>query len=135
MTEFESRRDGWLMVILGGSAVIDIVIAAFLTGADMPLLPKALTIGVLLASGVLILWIMRGTRYTVDREALTAYCGPFRWRVPLAEIHDIEPTRSPVSSPALSLDRMKISYGNGRTLLVSPADKERFRNALGRPRR
>jgi len=135
MAEFESKRDTWLMLILGGSIVIDIAVAVFLVRAEMPLLPKTLTIIVLLASAMLILSIMRGTRYVVDREYLVACCGPFRWRVPLAEIRSIDPTRSPLSSPALSLDRLKISYGDGKALLVSPADKARFRNALGRPGR
>jgi len=135
MLEFESKRDTWLMLILGGSAFIDVGAALVVIGIDMAFLPKALTIGVLLASGILILWIMRGTHYVIDQGTLTAHCGPFRWRVPLDEIRAIEPTRSPLSSPALSLDRLKISYGEGKTILVSPVEKERFRNALGHPSR
>jgi len=135
MLEFESKRDRWLTLILGFSAFIDIGAALIVIGVDMAFLPKALTIGVLLASGILILWIMRGTRYVIDQGTLTAHCGPFRWRVPLDAIHAIEPTRSPLSSPALSLDRLKISYGEGKVILVSPMEKERFRNALGRPSR
>ena len=135
MLEFESKKDRWLTLILGFSAFIDIAAALFLIRVDMAFLPKAITVGVLLASGILILWIMIGTRYVIDRGILTAYCGPFRWRVPLDAIHDIEPTRSPLSSPALSLDRLKLSYGDGKSILVSPAEKERFRNALGHPTR
>lgn len=133
MLEFESKRDRWLTLILGFSAFIDVAAALFLITVDLAFLPKAITVAVLLASGILILWIMRGTRYVIDRDTLTAYCGPFRFRVPLAQIHRVEPTRSPLSSPALSLDRLKISYGDGKTLLVSPMEKARFRNALGHP--
>ncbi|MFQ5610075.1 MAG: PH domain-containing protein [Woeseiaceae bacterium] len=44
----------------------------------------------------------------------------------------MQPTRNPLSSPALSLDRLKITYGpKNRKVLVSPADKESFVQALG----
>jgi hypothetical protein len=52
--------------------------------------------------------------------------GPFRWQVPLETLRSIRPTRSPLSSPALSLDRLELRYGQGRVLLISPADGARF---------
>ena len=55
--------------------------------------------------------------------------GPFRWRVPIDAITAITPTRSALSSPALSLDRLRIEYGE-RAILVSPIYKEGFVRAL-----
>ena len=37
----------------------------------------------------------------------------------------------PTDSAALSLDRIAIRYGNGKKLLVSPADKKGFLEAIG----
>ena len=39
---------------------------------------------------------------------------------------NIRPTRNPLSSPALSLDRLRIDYGSGRSIMVSPEDKDKF---------
>jgi hypothetical protein len=47
----------------------------------------------------------------------------------LDEIESIVPTHDPRSSPALSLDRLRINYrrrGKLRAILISPADKEGF---------
>jgi hypothetical protein len=42
----------------------------------------------------------------------------------------VVPTRNPLSSPALSLDRLRIEYGQGRAIMISPADKGPFLRAL-----
>ena len=71
-----------------------------------------------------------GTHYTVDGNTLRIACGPFRWQVPVDAIESVEPTRNPLSSPALSLDRLRIQYGK-RKIMVSPADKAGFLKAIG----
>ncbi|MDO9478112.1 MAG: PH domain-containing protein [Pseudohongiella sp.] len=52
--------------------------------------------------------------------------GPFKWRVPIKQITSITPTSSPLSSPALSLDRLRIDYGRGESIMISPKNKEQF---------
>ncbi len=50
---------------------------------------------------------------------------------PMAPIETISPSRSPVASPACSLDRLHIRYGGSESgLLVSPIDKRVFLEAL-----
>jgi len=83
------------------------------------LLPLALVVAVPL-------WTMLGTCYTLSDEALRVRSGPFTWRIALIEVSGIELTRDACSSPALSLDRLRIDYGDGRSLSISPADKQRF---------
>jgi len=98
--------------------------------------PDAWRIVVILAlvSGLLLfVSLTLRTHYTVLDGQLVIVSGPFRWRIPLSEITGVEPSRAPWSSPALSLDRLKISYGERRWVLVSPADKRGFLQALGRP--
>lgn len=135
MQVFESKRDLWLWLILGFSVLIDLGAAVALLSADLPSLPRAISVAVMLATAALILWIMYGTRYRVDQGMLTIYCGPFRKRLRVSEIESVEPTRSPLSSPALSLDRLRITYAGGKKIMVSPEDPDRFRNAIGQAQR
>lgn len=72
------------------------------------------------------LWILVATHYTLDSQLLLVQSGPFKWRVPVADITNITPTKNPLSSPALSLDRLRIDYGRSNTLMISPRDKEQF---------
>jgi len=135
MQIFESKRDLWLWLILGFSVLIDLGAAVALLSADLPSLSRAISVTVMLATAALILWIMYGTRYIVDQGVLLIYCGPFRKRLRVSEIESVEPTRSPLSSPALSLDRLRITYAGGKKIMVSPEDPDRFRNAIGQARR
>jgi hypothetical protein len=59
-------------------------------------------------------------------KELKIYSGPFRQTIPFQEIKEIKRTRSPLSSPACSLDRMEIKYGKSKRVMISPADKENF---------
>ena len=93
-------------------------------------LPPALLVPVLLLGVGLPLWIFVGTHYTFVRDELIVRSGPFRWRIPLRDIKSVTPTRDMLSSPALSLDRLRIDYGKGRAVLVSPVDKDAFLQAI-----
>lgn len=135
MQVFRSKRDLWLWLILSLSVLIDLGAAVALLSADLPSLSRAISVAVLLATAALVLWIMYGTRYLVDQGMLTIYCGPFRKRLRVSEIESVEPTRSPLSSPALSLDRLRITYAGGKKIMVSPEDPDRFRNAIGQAQR
>jgi hypothetical protein len=71
-------------------------------------------------------WIWFGTGYEISETELKIRCGPFRQRIPLQEIEEIKRTRSPLSSPACSLDRIEIKHGKSKRVMISPADKENF---------
>ncbi len=106
------------------------VIALVAVDREEPIVKTGIILACILAM-VLIGSLLIGTHYTVDRGELKIISGPFRWKVSIDEITSVEPTRSPLSSPALSLDRLRIRYGKGRRVLVSPADKEGFLRAIG----
>jgi Bacterial PH domain len=72
------------------------------------------------------IWITFTTYYELEHDALVAHSGPFSWRIPLAEIIAVRPSDSSQSSPAMSMDRLEIRYGSGRSLLISPADQAGF---------
>jgi hypothetical protein len=71
-------------------------------------------------------WIWFGTGYEISETELKIRCGPFRQRIPLQGIEEIKRTRSPLSSPACSLDRIEIKHGKSKRVMISPADKENF---------
>jgi hypothetical protein len=84
----------------------------------------------LLFPAALPLWLLRTTDYTITDTHLRIRCGPFRWNVPLADVRAVRPTRNPLSSPALSLDRLRIEYSRSLAVMVSPDDKEGFLSEL-----
>lgn len=127
---FKSKIDRWLLYLLIMVMVFEVVVMGFAaTRAGDPreatfLVVAALAIIALIGS------MLIGTHYTVDGNTLRIACGPFRQKVPIDAIESVEPTRNPLSSPALSLDRLLIRYGR-RRVMVSPADKAGFLKAIG----
>jgi len=136
---FRSKVDGWIRLVLILAIVVELgALTAVAVDVRDPVIVLLLLAAGLLGAALFV-WVLVGTHYTVDREMLRIASGPFRWRVMLAEIESVEPTRSPLSSPALSLDRLRIRYGGSRfggtrQVMVSPADKSRFLEAIGIPR-
>jgi len=81
---------------------------------------------------LLLFSIFARTHYTVADGDLRIVSGPFGWTIALSEITSIEPSRNLLSSPALSIDRLKVSYGKRKFVLISPADKAGFLAAVER---
>jgi hypothetical protein len=95
------------------------MIPAIVQSAKVPLIIMILLI-------LFIGWIWFGTGYKMMDNELKIYCGPFRHTISLQDIKEIKRTRSPLSSPACSLDRMEIKFGKSKRVMISPADKENF---------
>ncbi len=128
---FKSKIDRWIFVLL----VVVIIIEAWAIGTAAMQAgdPIATTVTILVGIAVvaLLVWLLVGTHYTVDRGTLRIVSGPFRWKVPVDQITSVEATNSLLSSPALSLDRLRIRYGKRRRIMISPADKAGFLEAIG----
>ncbi|MFT4100798.1 MAG: PH domain-containing protein [Burkholderiaceae bacterium] len=123
-TVYNSKIDAWLLVVLLGAMAMSIHASAEVLSARPAtwwLLLFTAVLGI-----VLPIWLLFGTRYILQPDRLTIRCGPFKWRVPVSDITSVTPTRNPLSGPALSLDRLQIDYGTGKSILISPRDKERF---------
>lgn len=72
------------------------------------------------------------TAYTVDRESLRIKCGFFIDKsINISGIQKISESYNPLSSPAASLDRLRIVYRGGE-ILISPKEKSDFINDLTR---
>jgi hypothetical protein len=128
---FRSKVDWWFRVLIGFviATELGVIVGAAISVRD-PLTTTGIILGSL-AVLALLLSVLLNTSYTVDRGVLKARSGPLCWKVPLDQIQSVEMTRSALSSPALSLDRLRIRYGKGRFILVSPADKSGFIRAIG----
>jgi membrane protein YdbS with pleckstrin-like domain len=126
---FPSKVDAWLLVVLVLAAGVVLVAAgsALRHASGIALLVSIAAIGI---GAALPMWILASTRYLIEDGTLQVRSGPFAWRIPVSSITSITPTNSPVSSPALSLDRLRVEYGAGQVLLVSPADQQAFLRAL-----
>ena len=121
---YVSAVDWWVAVLLMLSPVICVGMTGILLqeGRTQDALYCLLTgAGTLLVTGLFTV----PCRYTILTDMLAIRCGILFMRVPLHQIRVIEPSRSWLSGPALSLRRVKISTAS-RFYLVSPADRDRF---------
>lgn len=125
---YRSKIDSWILAILVVAMGVCLYASyqAF-NGEEGAFWPVMLT---LLVGVGLPLWLVVDTRYVIETQRLLIRCGPFRWKVPLRDITSMEPSRNPLSSPALSLDRIRIEYGTGRSIMISPRDKQKFIEAV-----
>lgn len=124
---YESKRDGWIVVLLWAAVIAMLIGAGNLWGARLPLAFRLLMPLLLTLVAAFVLWVLYGTRYTLTDTTLIVQSGPFRWVIDLEAIIEISPTRNPLSSPACSLDRLHIRYRpNPSGLMISPLDKEGF---------
>ncbi|HEX7708576.1 MAG TPA: PH domain-containing protein [Thermoanaerobaculia bacterium] len=125
MQWYRSKVDWWLALILCVPPVASIAVVA-----------SGLPWGV--ASGLFVLGLYAGLifpmRYGVDDTELLVRFGLCRRRIPLASISEVRPTRNPLSSPALSLDRLHVQFGDGifSEVMISPADRNGFLDAIAR---
>lgn len=120
-----SRIDRWLLAVLAVSALMSL--SAAIVVLDTGSLAAVFIAAVIAGIGAgLPLSLLLSTRYVIDHSQLRVQSGPFRWRIPLAAITAVVPSSSPLSSPALSLDRPRIDYGRGASILISPRDKAGF---------
>ena len=85
---------------------------------------------------IFLIWLpIVNTYYVIENNTLIIKSLVFRWKINIDDITEIEPTHNPLSSPALSLDRLKIYYmknGEITSVMISPKDKERFFQAINK---
>lgn len=130
---YTSKIDTWLLIVL----LVSVAVALVAAGATIVTKSAvAIAIGAFIAviGAGLPVWLLTSTKYTIGSETLLVQSGPFNWKVPLDAISSVEPTRNPLSSPALSLDRLHIKYGRGQEIMISPRNKATFIEELERAR-
>ncbi|WP_279401356.1 PH domain-containing protein [Piscibacillus salipiscarius] len=116
---FPSKRDWWLGVIFFGLPLVTIFEAIRTNSTE------GLIFSIILAVALLWLWFTTG--YRIDGQTLYIHYGPFKRTVDISSIRKINKTRSPWSAPALSIDRLAISYAHDfRVAIISPKIKKRL---------
>ena len=133
MTEkrFKSKVDLWILLVIVAMVIMDVVLIIALAMEPGSPAEKTGAILVCIALMALLASLALRTYYAVDKNVLRVVSGPFRWKIPIDQITSVTPTRTLLSSPAMSLDRLKIEYGKLRPMVVSPADMKGFLRAIG----
>jgi len=133
---FKSRVDRWLAAVLIGAAAFAVIVVVFaiavgvVTSGPVALLSALLLVPIAIVGAGLPVSLLKSTRYEVTASHLRVVSGPFRWSIPIKDIGGITRTANPLSSPALSLRRLRIEYGRGGAIMVSPEDEAGFLRAL-----
>ena len=120
---YPSRIDAWLVGLVIGSIALGFYQAWSLraTAPNESLLAAAIVLGVY----VVVLALSWPCTYTLTDTHLVVRAGIVRQRIAYRDITGVEPSRSLLAGPALSLRRVKVSYA-GRFVLISPRDRGRF---------
>ena len=122
--KFQSKRDWWLMLI----CVIAIAAIFFPLILDGDL--TGLWAGIPVTA--LILWIYFTTYYVIEDSSLRVRSAFINKLIPIYDIRSIKKTFNPLSSPALSMDRLEIRYGTNHMVLISPENRDVFLDELKR---
>lgn len=124
---YRSKVDWWLGLLLGG-AVGYMVILALLPIVKGEGIQWAITISTLFM--LLIILPLFAIKYVLYSEHLYVSCGIYgKIRIPYDAISNMKATHNPLSSAALSLDRIQIDYtenGYHQMVLISPVHKKEF---------
>lgn len=76
---------------------------------------------------VLVFASLLSIRYTITEEGkLVVRALMFKQEYDLRKLESISPTRSLLSSPAASLHRLRLDFGVGKPLIISPAAQDYF---------
>ena len=132
---FPSKKDFWIVALIMGSGIALLAVAVdhiVSRGINSP--ETWITCGIALLYVGIIWSLAYPVYYEIAPPNLLIRSGLLlRYRIPLASIEKIQPTRNPLSSPAWSLDRLRIEYSKGgrrQAIMISPENKEIFLHYL-----
>lgn len=125
---FESKVDTWLVVVIA-AAVGLAAHGGFADGATNGDGLVSAAVGVVFLVAI-VAGVAFPCRYVLESHHLFIQSGLFfRQRIPYREITAVEPSSNPLAAPALSLRRVKVTYGR-KWQLVSPRERDEFIVAL-----
>jgi membrane protein YdbS with pleckstrin-like domain len=128
---YQTKKDRWLVLIvaLGGVMLLVQVINLIMVNSFHYTETWILFVVSMGYFGILIL-LAYPVHYEITTTTLEIRSGILlHYKIPLSSIELVVPTRSPLSSPAWSLDRLKIDYvknSKKRVIMISPKDKKTF---------
>lgn len=114
MKIYKSKIDWWLILLIVGVFGYPIVDG---------ILSKEYTLSIVFTFLlVLFYFLAKSIQYKIDGENLIIW----RTKIPIQSIHKVYRTRIPLSSPALSLDRIGVVYNKYDEIFISPKEREEF---------
>lgn len=132
--KFKSKIDWWLLLIF--IVITDNIVIKIYEANHLYSLASNFPHLIIYSLVIFIIWLpIFNTYYVVENNTLVIKSLVFRWKIKLNDITQIEPTHNPLSSPALSLDRLKIYYMKNEkiaTVMISPKNKEAFLQAINK---
>ncbi|MDO6451111.1 PH domain-containing protein [Oceanobacillus profundus] len=115
---FPSKKDKWLTIVIWGIALL-----GFIT----PLIKAQLISAfIMLLLGLFLLWFWFKTGYKIEGGKIKIHYGPIRQTIKINEIEVIMKSKSPLTAPALSMDRIQIRCGRYDIFSISPQNQDRF---------
>ena len=132
-----SKKDSWLVGVVLIAILFPLAAGLFILlsggpdrGAGYALLLAGIVIG------LVVLCLTYPLYYEITSSELIVRCGMLmRRHIALNAIDEMQPDRNPASSPAWSLDRLRIDYRmNGKqvSLMISPKAKVAFMQEIAR---
>jgi len=118
MKIYKSKIDWWLIIlilVLFGYPIVDGILSK-----DYIL---SLIFGLIL---IVFFFLSKTIQYKIDGENLVIW----KTKIDIKTIRKVYRTNNPLSSPALSLDRIAIVYNKFDEVLLSPKEREEFINEL-----
>jgi len=114
MSVYKSKVDWWLILLIGGILCYPIV--------DGIMTQEYVLSVVFVGISFLVFLMFWSIQYKIEGEQLKIWTT----KINIHSIRKIYKTRNPLSSPALSLDRIAIVYNKYDEILISPKDRSAF---------
>jgi membrane protein YdbS with pleckstrin-like domain len=131
--KFPSKKDWWLTIIIWGAMLFAMGSGIYsLIFEESNFIDFVIVLILAVMLPVFLLWMWLTTYYVLDESNLVIKYGPFKKIIPLNTIKSVKKTMNPLSSPALSLKRLEIIYGQYNMVLISPKDRDEFMKILSK---
>jgi hypothetical protein len=132
--KFKSKIDWWMHIALAFMPVANIwMIVSFIQRGGS--VDAIVAIIFLLTNVFLVLPSWFNTYYVLGEKELLVKCGFLGKKIAYGSIKSVRETRNPLSSFALSIDRIEIKYGIVDMILISPENKQEFIQRLEQRRK
>lgn len=129
-TKFKSAIDKWVYwLIISTPLFVLVSFGSLLATGPVNIVLIFLVLITALVSIILPISSLN-TYYEITESDLIVQSGPFHWEIPLDKIENVQRTRSSISGPALSLNRLQIEHSKGKKVLISPKDIDSFLQIL-----
>ena len=136
-----TKHPVFLMIFIGipvflAAALLNLTLPVIQTGR--PNISLKITVTVLLVLMILTLWkaanSFMNARYTINEQSLTYKIGVFHGAIPISQMRSISSSRYPLAGnrPALDLEGLLITYGEGYSIFVTPKSAKEFIRVLAK---